>query len=106
MKIAVVGSRTFSDYILLKSVLNLAAKYGFVTEIVSGGAQGADSLAKKYAQEHNVSYKEFPAQWDIYGKSAGFIRNKLIVEYCDMVIAFWDGKSRGTNDTSIIKAWN
>ena len=99
MKIAVVGSRTFTNYTLLQSVLDLAVKHGVLDEIVSGGARGADSLARKYARDYNVSYKEFPAQWDIYGKRAGFIRNKFIVEYCDIVIAFWDGKSRGTKDT-------
>ena len=99
MKIAVVGSRDFTDYDWLKAVLDTAAKNGVLDEVVSGGARGADYLAKKYAINHNVPYKEFPAEWDLYGKGAGFIRNKLIVDYCDMVIAFWDGKSKGTKDT-------
>ena len=99
IKFALVGSRTFTNYDILKQVMDLARKHGILKEIVSGGARGADSLAKKYAVENDVPYKEFPAQWDLYGKSAGFIRNKLIVDYCDIVIAFWDGKSRGTKDT-------
>jgi len=98
MKIAVVGSRDFENYELVKSVLDLATKHGVLDEVVSGGARGADFLGKKYAIENNVPYKEFPAQWDIYGRGAGMIRNKLIVEYCDMLIAFWDGTSKGTKN--------
>lgn len=99
MKIAVIGSRTFLNYIFLKSILDIAVKYNVLEEIVSGGAKGADFLAKKYAIENNIKYKEFPAQWDIYGKRAGFLRNKMIIDYCDIVIAFWDGESNGTRNS-------
>ena len=71
-------------------------------EVISGGAKGADSLARKAAlimQPEGVKYTEFPALWQTHGKAAGFIRNQQIVDACDVVLAFWDGKSRGTNHT-------
>lgn len=92
LKYAVIGSRTFTDYDFLVSVL----KFHNIDEIISGGARGADSLAKLYGQRNSIKVVEFLPQWDIYGKSAGFRRNKLIIDACDEVIAFWDGASKGT----------
>ena len=71
-------------------------KYDNITEIVSGGAKGADGFAERYAKEKNIPLKVFKAGWDKYGKRAGYIRNKEIWEYADQGIAFWDGRSRGT----------
>ena len=65
-------------------------------EIVSGCARGADSLGEKYATEKNYKLHKFPADWDRFGKSAGYRRNQEMAEFADMVIAFWDGKSVGT----------
>ena len=65
-------------------------------EIVSGTAAGADTLGERYAQEKGYEVKKFPAQWDLYGKSAGYKRNQQMAEYADGLIAFWDGKSKGT----------
>lgn len=94
MKIAIIGSRTFIDYILLQEVLNKFGKD--ITEVVSGGAKGADSLGAKYAIEHKLRLTEFKPDWNKYGKSAGYRRNVDIIENCDWVIAFWDGISKGT----------
>ena len=99
MKVAVVGSREFCNYSLLCSVLSGYA----IDVIISGGARGADSLAAKYATENEIQLVEYLADWKKHGKSAGFIRNTLIVENADIVIAFWDMKSNGTRD-SINKA--
>jgi hypothetical protein len=100
MKIAIVGSRAFSDYELMeKWIPALIPQKEAITEIVSGGARGADSLAERYARKHEIPLKVFPANWNLYGKSAGFMRNAEIVAYCDRVIAFWDGFSHGTQDT-------
>lgn len=90
MKIAVVGSRgsTVSD---LEKYLPPET-----TEIVSGGAQGVDSSAKIYAEAHGIKLTEFLPEYDKYGRSAPLKRNILIIEYADLVLAFWDGKSRGT----------
>lgn len=97
MKVGIIGSRTFNDYPLLCSVLsNLDIE---ITEVISGGAKGADSLAKQYAQEQNIPIQEFLPDWKIYGRAAGPIRNKDIVKSSDLIIAFWDGKSRGTKSS-------
>lgn len=94
MVIIVAGSRTFKDYKLLSDTLDNIEN---ITEIVSGCAKDADLLGEQYALEHHIPIKKFPAQWDIYGKQAGFIRNMEMGDYADYLIAFWDGQSRGTN---------
>lgn len=66
------------------------------TEIVSGGAKGIDSDAKAYAQAHGIPLKEFLPEYQKYGRGAPLKRNLLIIEYADVVLAFWDGESRGT----------
>lgn len=65
-------------------------------EIVSGGARGPDSFGESWAYEANVDVKRFPADWDTHGKKAGILRNVEMSRYADRLIAFWDGKSRGT----------
>ena len=90
--LAVVGSRNFNDYELMKLEL---AKRDF-DSIVSGGAKGADSLARLYAIQFDIPIKEFLAEWDKFGPKAGRIRNKLVVDYAHVGIAFWDGRSPGT----------
>ena len=97
MKVAVVGSRTFTDYILLKETLDKL--YPNIQLIVSGGAQGADSLAEKYAQEEGIPTLIIYPEWKKYGKAAGFVRNKDIVGAGDILVAFWDGASKGTKDS-------
>ena len=91
MKLAVVGSRTFNDYPYLKKML----QWHSCSMIVSGGAKGADLLAKRYAAENDIPVREYPPDWKLYGKSAGYKRNVLIVNDCDELVAFWDGISKG-----------
>ena len=67
-------------------------------EIVSGDARGADTLGVEYGTRHGIPVIHFPAQWDTYGKAAGFIRNEEMAEYGDFLLAFWDGKSHGTKN--------
>ena len=96
MKIIIAGSRNFNDYNLLKtSCDNLLTQFTNI-EIVSGTARGADKLGERYAREKGYDIKEFPANWDKFGKSAGYIRNDEMAQYADMLISFWDGTSRGT----------
>lgn len=103
MKVAVVGSRNFQDYDLLKQILD---EHG-ITEIVSGGAKGADSLGEKYANEHNLPIVIFKPDWKRLGRGAGLARNKTIVENAEFVVAFWDGISKGTqNSINIAKNLN
>jgi hypothetical protein len=66
------------------------------TEIVSGGAKGVDTAARGYAIKNNLKLTEFLSEYDKYGKSAPLKRNMTIIEYADIVLAFWDGISRGT----------
>lgn len=102
MKVAVVGSRSFEDYALLKKTLD--ELYPNITLIVSGGARGADSLSEQYAKEEGIRTLIFKPDWEKHGRAAGFIRNRDIVENADMVIAFHDGQSKGTaNSIEIAK---
>lgn len=97
-RVIVAGSRDFCDYELMKSKLDkLLARYDPQDlTIVCGEARGADSLGKRYAEERGISVKSFPAEWERYGKSAGYKRNVQMAENADALVAFWDGKSRGT----------
>lgn len=97
MILGIVGSRKFHDYAVLCRVVEQVK--GNVSVIVSGGAKGADTLAEKYARENGIELIVYPANWALYGKSAGFRRNESIVAHADAVIAFWDGSSRGTLHT-------
>ena len=96
IRLAVVGSRTFTDYELLKNTLDDFVESHIITEIISGGAKGADTLAKKYAKENGFPTNIILPNWEKFGKSAGFIRNEQIVQECTYLMAFWDGKSKGT----------
>ena len=94
LKIGVIGSRGFNDYKVVCDTLNPYKDKVFL--IVSGGAAGADSLGEKWANENHVKTLIHRPDWDHYGKRAGFIRNELIVADSDLIIAFWDGMSRGS----------
>jgi len=94
-KVGVIGSRTFVNYEFMKEILD---SFSF-SEIVSGGAKGADSLARRYAEEKNIPITEILPDWNQYGKSAGFKRNKLIINQSDAIIAFWNGESKGTKNS-------
>lgn len=96
MKYAIVGSRTFNNFLLLDETMK---KFTDVTEIVSGGAKGADSLGEQWAKAHNIPITIYYPEWDKYGKSAGIKRNYLIVRDADFIVVFWDGKSRGTKNS-------
>ena len=95
-KLAIVGSRTFNDYDKMKSFIIENFNLNEITHIVSGGARGADSLGEQFAKEYNKELIVFNAEWDKYGKSAGFKRNVDIINECDCCVAFWDGNSKGT----------
>lgn len=97
-KVAVVGSRLFTDYRRFSADLSKHLN-GERVIIVSGGAAGVDTMAELYAKEHGLPSVVFRAKWKEYGRSAGVIRNRSIVDACDEVVAFWDGSSRGTGHT-------
>jgi hypothetical protein len=96
MKVAIIGSRDFSDYRLLRQKCNLILSSLESFTILSGGARGADRLAERYAREKGLPILIYKADWIEFGKQAGMIRNNQILLFCTHVIAFWDGKSPGT----------
>jgi len=95
-RVIIAWGRTFKDYDRLCSVCDYMLQNQKEIEIVSGTAMGADKLGEKYAQERGYKIARFPAEWNTYQKAAGFIRNKKMAEYSDALIAFWDGRSKGT----------
>ena len=114
MRIIVAGSRTFTDYEVVAGILDrvfgpdwATTKFGdsteVLTEVVVGGARGVDTLADRWAREHDIPLKRFPADWNSYGKAAGMIRNRQMAEYAAQstdgpgaLVAIWDGISLGT----------
>lgn len=94
MKIAVIGSRNFTDQLVLENELNVIKDK--VDLIISGGANGADNLAEKWALVNNIPTEVIKPDWKTYGRAAGIVRNKQIIESCDYCIAFWGTKSKGT----------
>lgn len=106
-KVAVVGSRSFTDYSLLERTLSSFHSSNGIALIVSGGAAGADSMAEHFAKENNIPTSIHKPDWKKYGRSAGVIRNKDIIAECDVCFAFWDGLSRGTaNDIELCRKMN
>ena len=97
MRTIVAGGRDFNDYELLYKTLeefnHLINSY---VTIVSGHAKGADALGEHYAVEENLKVRLFPADWDTYGKAAGYRRNVQMADFSEALIAFWDGESKGT----------
>ena len=94
MKIAVVGSRDVT-------VIDIGRYISDVDEIVSGGAAGVDSCAAEYARAKGMKLTVFLPQYNRYGRAAPIVRNKEIVDYADKIVAFWNGRSKGT--LSVIK---
>lgn len=105
LRIAIVGSREWKDYdVIRKFVDSLPAD----CTVVSGGARGVDSMAIRCATRRNLATHVYLPNWHpepegVYDPQAGFKRNQVIVDDVDLVVAFWDGISRGTRDT-VLKA--
>lgn len=94
MRVIIAGGRDFLDYPDLENGIKDS---GFdITEVVCGGASGADAMGDIWAKNHSVPVKMFPANWRMYGKSAGQVRNCHMAAYAEALIAFWDGRSKGT----------
>ena len=114
MKLIIAGSRSINNYDLIdKAIKFCGIDIDKIEEIISGCAKGIDSLAIKWAENHNIPIKEFPADWsnitaegavvkeNKYGKYnvlAGLTRNKDMGDYADTLLAIWDGKSKGTEN--------
>lgn len=119
VRIIIAGGRDFTDYEFLTlsvdsvltelSIKNMSVGLGdgpagvlHGVEFISGTARGADVLGENFAASRCWKVARFPANWDAYGKSAGYIRNEQMAKYAisdnsyGVLIAFWDGKSKGT----------
>jgi hypothetical protein len=109
MRVIIAGSRSFNDYPRLKrfvsdtlNELYLQERIGGVEEIliITGGARGADAMGERYAKENFLDSTVMKADWDTFGKSAGYRRNEKMAKYAQeddgALIAFWDGQSKGT----------
>ena len=101
MKVIIAGGRDFTNVTVMATTLNNLQDVDHVIEIekltlICGMARGADLTAYKLFSEVGLPVKMYPADWDQYGKSAGYIRNNKMADVADMLIAFWDGESRGT----------
>lgn len=97
MKVAIIGKRNISDPEAVYSIINETIPRN-CSEVVSGGADGVDLLAERYAKEHRLYLKVFLPEYEKYGNVAPLLRNYDIVDYADMIYAFWDMDSKGTRD--------
>ncbi|MGI6031125.1 MAG: SLOG family protein [Eubacteriales bacterium] len=93
MRIAIIGSRNTHGYTLEQLSQHIPDGCSMV---LSGGAEGIDTLAREYAQQNGLAYQEFLPDYAQYGKAAPLHRNQQLVEASDYVLAFWDRRSRGT----------
>ena len=107
-RVEIAGSRDFTDFYRLNKVCewifaSLQISYEG-TVIVSGTCKGPDRLGEQFASIHNMEIKQFPADWKLFGKRAGMIRNAQMADYLvdetlgSVLIAFWDGLSHGTKN--------
>ena len=100
-RVIIAGTRDFSNYELLRQKCDAilsAKRQDSNIVVVSGTARGADRLGERYARERGYEIRRFPADWDNDGNAAGPIRNAKMADNADALIAFWDGKSRGTRN--------
>ena len=96
MKTIIAGSRSIRDSGFLNLALNDCPWTKDITEVVCGGAKGADMLGYEWAMKNSIPVKFFDPDWERYGKRAGIIRNREMGDYADALIALWDGASNGT----------
>lgn len=104
MILALIGSREYNNYEQFKTIISKTldkwnVKITDVSLVVSGGAKGADSLADLWATENKKVMKIFLPDWKKFGKAAGIIRNKDIIDECTHVIAFPSKKGKGTQNS-------
>ena len=92
--VCIVGSRSINDV-----NLDLFIDPDHIGCVETGGASGVDALAEQWANRHHIECIIFKAHWEKFGKRAGILRNRDMVEFSDAVIAFWDGRSKGTQST-------
>ena len=101
MHVIIAGCRDFNDYAVVeRETMDFIGKFigKIEIEIISGGAKGADALGERFAKEHGLPLKIVPADWETDGRSAGPHRNEQMARMAGSLIAFWDGRSKGTKN--------
>lgn len=97
MKAIIAGSRDFHDYDFMEAKLvGMFLSTDYPTQIISGTARGADRLGEQFAKSFDIELVLVEANWKTEGKKAGVLRNIRMAEKADILLAFWDGKSKGT----------
>lgn len=109
LRVIIAGSREFNDFPkLMNSSMEILTEISKKRDdldrirIISGTARGADKLGEQYAKIAHYELSKFPADWDKLGKRAGYVRNAEMAKFAveddsyGVLIAFWDGQSRGT----------
>ena len=100
-KIIVAGGRDFTDRDRIRNICRIYFCNSWLNAadvLISGGCRGADALAQEWAENSGFDFILHPADWDKHGRAAGPIRNRQMAQDGNMLIAFWDGKSRGTKN--------
>jgi predicted Rossmann fold nucleotide-binding protein DprA/Smf involved in DNA uptake len=93
MKLMIVGSRNITDFDLSQYIPT------DVDAVISGGAEGIDSLAEQYADLHHLSKYILRPRYDLYGRAAPLKRNEQMVDFADAVLIIWNQESKGTKYT-------
>ena len=96
MRTIIAGSRNITDYnVLLQAIQECPFS---ISTILSGTARGVDKMGERFAVEQKIPLEKYPADWNKYGKSAGYKRNELMAEKAEALLSIWDGKSKGTKN--------
>ncbi len=95
MRLLISGSRDFPDLDMVKKYVDTLPPD---TILLNGKARGVDNVARNQALFNDLIVQDFPAEWNKFGKAAGFIRNHIMVDIAEFVVCFWDGVSHGTKD--------
>jgi YspA, cpYpsA-related SLOG family len=97
VKTIIAGSRGITSYALIQREMEPLLWEWKISQVVSGGARGVDQLGEQWAKRNNIPVVQFIPNWNGYaGKRAGLVRNVRMAEYAQALVAFWDGRSRGT----------
>lgn len=95
-KVIIAGSREITDVEFIRHEMNNLWREIGPFEVVSGTARGVDRISARLAREAGITVHDYPADWDRFGRSAGYRRNEQMAQEADYALILWDGKSRGT----------
>ena len=92
----IAGSRGLTDYEKIEPLIDSYFNKEKPFVVICGCAKGIDSIGRQWADKHGIAVEEYPANWNKYGKSAGYIRNKQMGKVATEALIIWDGKSEGS----------